>query len=223
MCLQLPFNQIVSLAARGRKAREGAFFDPIARDLWDSLELHVDGVPTEEQMGRAFADTLAVDHLVSAWLHARPGLPILEIGACLSTRFARVPALESRYITVDEPAIANLRRELFEGEAESLWQLSASLEKTDWLERVLASKAPVCVVLEGVLSALHRDDAIAIVDNLAIHLSRGSQIIATFDDTGRVAPGPGKALQLSFEGHVATYPCLRTRKATSGMIVAEAT
>ena len=222
MCLQLPFNQIVSLAARGRKAREGAFFDPIAQDLWESLELHVDGVPTEEQMGRAFADTLAVDHLVSDWLLLRPGLPVLEIGACLSTRFARVASLGSRYITVDEPAIASLRRELFEGDSDSLCQLSGNLEKADWLARVLAARSPVCVVLEGVLSALQRDDAIAVMDNLAIHLLRGSQIIATFDDSSRVMPAPGGSVRLSLGGSCATYPGLRTRMVTKTLVVADA-
>lgn len=220
MCLSLPFNQIVSLAARGLEAREGRFFDPIARDLWESLEAHVDGVPTKEQMRRSLADTLAVDHVVAGWLMSHPGQPIVEIGACLSTRFARLAALDAPFVTVDEPVIAELRRELFDGEAASLSQLGAHLERADWLDRA-TSRTATCVVLEGVLTALHRDDAMRIVDNLTAKLARGSVVVATFDDPTRAAPCAGGSMRVRFGELEVRYPCLRTRAVTSRFVLAE--
>ena len=222
MCLELPFNQIASLAARGQKAREGAFYDPIAADLWDCLEQHIDSVPSNEQMGRAFAETVAVDRWVADWHELRPGSAVLEIGAGLSTRFARSFAREARYITVDEPAIAELRRELFDGDCEALWQLSGHLEKADWLARVLAPRRPVCVVLEGVLSALHPTDALALLDNLATQLRPGSRVIATFSDGARLTPAQGTSLRLACGASSVCYPGLRTQEVSSRMVVAEA-
>ena len=212
MCLELPFNQIASLAARGQKAREGAFYDPIAADLWDCLEQHIDGRPSAEQMGRAFAETVAVDRWVADWHELRPGSAVLEIGACLSTRFARTFAREARYITVDEPAIAELRRELFDGDADALLQLSGHLEKADWLGRVLAPRRAVCVILEGVLSALHPADSIAMLD----------RVIATFSEGTQLTPAQGASLRLARGASSVCYPGLRTQEVSSRMVVAEA-
>jgi O-methyltransferase involved in polyketide biosynthesis len=173
-------------------------------------------------MDRAFAETLAVDRLVAAWHELRPGSPVLEIGAGLSTRFARVSALDARFITVDEPAVAELRRELFDGDYEALWQLSGHLEKADWLTRVLAPKRPVCVVLEGVLSALHPTDALALLDNLATQLRPSSRIIATFSERTQITPAQGGCLRLACGASSVCYPGLRTHSVSSSLVVAEA-
>ena len=147
---------------------------------------------------------------------------VLEIGACLSTRFARTFAREARYITVDEPAIAELRRELFDGDADALLQLSGHLEKADWLTRVLAPRRAVCVILEGVLSALHPADSVAMLDNLATQLRPGSRVIATFSEGAQLTPAQGASLRLACGASSVCYPGLRTREVSSRMVVAEA-
>jgi O-methyltransferase involved in polyketide biosynthesis len=165
----------------------------------------------------------AVDAVVRLCVEAQPFATVVEVGACLSTRFTRVVGGAAPYITVDEPAIAGLRRELFDGDQARLVQLSAALEQPGWAREVFGRGRTAVVVMEDLLSALVPEDAFALVENVGRFLARGSSIVVSvgpagsvvFDDSARCL-----CLMSRHTGQAVRFPSLRRRSCGSSPEVA---
>jgi O-methyltransferase involved in polyketide biosynthesis len=211
MCLELPHSQVMSLASLGL---DPSFDDPVARDLWQSLARHFDASPSPTRMRGAVAHARDIDAVVARWVAVHPGLPIVEVGAFLSTRFARVELGGAQYLTVDEPEVAELRRELFEGHCAALVSIAAQLEDASWVLELAATRSPMLVVLGDLLGSVHPDDGLVLLENLSRFLPRRSWLVAsaTIEGAARV-DGSGRSLCLSLDGlrrpRAASFPALR--------------
>lgn len=215
MCLELPHSQVMSLASIGL---DPSFGDPVAQDLWQSLARHFDARPSPARMRSAIEQARDLDAVVERWVALHPGLTIVEVGACLSTRFARVELGGAQYVTVDEPELAELRRELFEGERAELWGVGAALEEASWVLELSARRSPMLVLLGDLLGATHPSDGMLILHNLARFLPRRSWLVAsaTIEGAARV-DGSGPSLRLWIDGRrgleAPTFPSLRRLRA----------
>jgi O-methyltransferase involved in polyketide biosynthesis len=211
MCVELPRSQVESLAALGL---DPSFDDPVAKDLWQSLERHLGAVPSPTRMRSATARARDVDAVVKRWIARHPGLPVVELGAFLSTRFARTLIGCAQYLTVDEPPVAALRRGLFEGQCDHLVTLGAPLEDASWVLELASRRCPLSVVMESALGVLDPDDVVVVLHHLSRFLPRRSWVVVGASLEGAVrVDGSAPSLRLSIEtkqGLLApSFPALR--------------
>lgn len=159
--------------------------DAEAERVWSALGV-APGAVADRAMVAAARRTRCIDRLARRWSRRHPGGTLVEVGAGLSTRHARLADLDATYVTVDEPPLAALRRSLFTSRPRRR-VLDAALEDRAWCRRVVGLGAPVMVLIPDALVDLHPDDAIDLLLALAAELPAGSPVVAVHGSRTRLA------------------------------------
>lgn len=166
---------IVTLRARVEEhARaDGILVDPLAAEWWTHVtwDPELDGWKGQRSLIAMRADD--IDRVVAAYAAERAVHSVVELGAGLSTRHARLAALpHQHWLDVDLPEVVSLRR---------VWgvthaQLACSVLDHTWMDHVPGPPDAHVFILEGLLYYLPRAE----VDALFLALRRrfaGSVIV----------------------------------------------
>lgn len=185
--VDVSFTNAATLAASAHTGERWPWLprDPEAERLWSALGVAAGAIPDAE-LGAAARRTRCIDRLARRWSARHPGGTIVEVGAGLSTRHARLADLDATYVTVDEPPVAALRRSLFTSRPRRR-VVAAALEDRAWCRRVARLGAPVMVLIPDALVDLHADDAVDLLLALAAELPAGSPVVAVHGSRTRLA------------------------------------
>ncbi|MDP2311975.1 MAG: class I SAM-dependent methyltransferase [Pseudomonadota bacterium] len=196
--------------AEARRAFPSLGFEDAAAEAI-AARLVYEGAPTmrghRAAVHGSIVRTQIVDEAARAFLSAHPGCTVLTLGAGLCTRRARLGAAAasgSRWIDVDLPAVAALRRGVF---PEAVL-VTGDLAAAGFVDRVLGAlppEQPCLVIAEGVLMFLDPAGADRVFEALHARLPAGSAIV--FD---RTHPAVVRTRRLV----AAVYPSIRVTGAT---------
>lgn len=177
--IDIPLTSVVSLAAcafAGGGANVSP--DPVAESVWERLGADAARLSVLElDAARERAATL--DEHARRWAGQHPNGTIVELGAGLSTRHARLADLSVAYVAIDEPPLASLREELFVRPLPYV-QVAMALEDRRWSRAVVAASREVLVLVPDAWVDLHPEDVVATAVALSAELPRGTTIIAAY-------------------------------------------
>ena len=118
--------------------------------------------------------TLQFDDWLRDWLAANPGGTVADVGVGLNTRFERCDDGVCHFLEVDLPDSMAVRRDFFArgifAENPRRTLLAGSVLDDEWLDRLLESPPPYCVIIEGVLMYLPEADVRRVIDRLGDRL-----------------------------------------------------
>ena len=181
------------------------FRDPLAEHVWQSLGADASRL-SDIELRAALGRSLLIDKYVQRWMHGRRDGRVVELGSGLSTRYARLPYMARPLASIDEPSIADVRREVFP-KPRAFVQLSSPLEDRGWVRAVVAARATPFVVVEDAFLDVRRCDVIAILCSLAAELPTGSRLAASFGPRTRFGVADDTARRASLEVRVQHQRC----------------
>jgi len=110
--------------------------------------------------------TRQFDRWAAAFLRAKPGAVVVDIGCGLDARPSRVDDGQRRWFGLDFPEVIEARRKLLpDGPRERL--IAGSVLDFAWMDAVAAEKQPVTFIAEGVLPYLEGDDVRRLIVTLS--------------------------------------------------------
>jgi O-methyltransferase involved in polyketide biosynthesis len=116
-----------------------------------------------------------MDDAVRAFAARHPDAVVLDLGAGLDTRMARVaPPATVDWYDVDVPEVIALRRELIPSAAAG-HVIAADVTDPGWLDDVPGDR-PAVMVGDGLIGFLTQDAMIALFDRLTRHFTRGGEL-----------------------------------------------
>ncbi|MGE3620917.1 MAG: class I SAM-dependent methyltransferase [Acidimicrobiia bacterium] len=124
--------------------------DPRSVEMVEALDYdfsRFDG--TMSLVGSVFR-TRIFDHWVARWLADNPTGTVVEVGAGLNTRHERLDDGTARWIELDLPDVAELRRRFF-ADTDRRTILAGSVLDDEWLDAVEATGGPWFFAAEAVL------------------------------------------------------------------------
>jgi O-methyltransferase involved in polyketide biosynthesis len=131
--------------------------------------------------------TLIIDHAVKRFLKKNTGV-VINLGAGLDTRLARLKRGDTYWYEVDIPEIIEFRRCFFK-DAERVRFLAASLLDNSWIEAVATTEeTPVLLVAEGLLPYLSVAETGSLLQLLAVNFPQAEMY---FDVAHRRLTGQG--------------------------------
>jgi O-methyltransferase involved in polyketide biosynthesis len=135
-------------------ANFSALRDPKAVEILKCLKLDLAfGHDSSLNAQLILTRTLIIDHAVKRFLKKNAGV-VINLGAGLDTRLARLQRGDTYWYEVDIPEIIEFRRCFFK-EADRVRFLAAALLDNSWIEAVATTKeTPVLLVAEGLLPYL---------------------------------------------------------------------
>lgn len=158
--------------------------DPVVVDIASALDA---GAATSRFVDIATVLRGAVfDHWVREFLAENPGGTVVELGAGLNTRAARLAdgragRIDANWVDVDLPAVAELRRELLPGTEGRL--VACSVLDEDWLDVARELPPPYLLVSESVLTLLPEQGVQRIVFTAGSMLSGATLLTDTVGRT----------------------------------------
>jgi O-methyltransferase involved in polyketide biosynthesis len=161
-----------SLAARGPKP---LLHDPMAIEVVERIDY-----PFEERFGKLFPAhaqiqalrVLTFDREVKRYIADHPDATVVALGEGLETQFWRVDDGRVRWLTVDLPAVLDLRRRVLpEGPRQS--SHAGSALELGWLDR-LDPAEPVLITAQGLLVYFQRNEVHELIAAVAERLPGSS-------------------------------------------------
>lgn len=146
--------------------------DPWAIELYEAISYDWDkfGKPSRAHALRALAFDRAIEH----YLKARPGSAVVALGEGLQTSYWRLGRPETSWLSVDLPAVIELRERLLPNEPK-VTSLPASALDRSWMDEVSAD-AGVMITAEGLFMYLEPDDVSALITDIGDRFP-GAQLI----------------------------------------------
>lgn len=92
--------------------------------------------------------TMLLDRALSAFLHGHPGAVVINFGAGLDTRHARMKCDDTDWYEIDVPKSIELRRRFFP-ETERYRFIAQSMFDLSWIDQVKTAGRPVIFLAEG--------------------------------------------------------------------------
>ncbi len=167
---------------------------------------------SDEELRRTTLVTMMVDALLEQQLTVRPGATVVHLGSGLSTRRERFGDWRGGWVEVDEPAVAEMKRELL-GRRQGL---TCELGDTSWVDAVSAIRTPLVLVSESGMLEAAAGDFHAVLDAITSRLPTGTELIFALDRRHPALPAAaGSALAFTRTGPdhepcLVRYPRLRT-------------
>lgn len=130
---------------------------------------------------------MTLDVVIEHRLSVRREVGVVHLGGGLSTRPQRLKTLASRWLDVDEPGQAEMKRELFGG-----WvgyaQVGCEPGDTSWVDRVASWEQPLLLVSESGLLESCPGDFHAVLDAVSHRLPAGTELLFAHDWRHLVEP-----------------------------------
>lgn len=163
------------------------FADRDAEELVARIGLH-EGLFGDDELRPLVLVAMTLDVALEHRLSQRRGQTVVHLGGGLSTRPLRLRGLASRWIDVDEPAVAEMKRELF-GERPGYRSVACDLGDTRWVD-ALAEGSPgrLLLVSESGLLEASPGDFHAVLDAVAHRLPRGTELLFAHDRRHPIRP-----------------------------------
>lgn len=173
-------NSLLMLTAaaspgEGRKASR----DPLAVRAYRAF--HVESIAsswTREEVLTALACVELLDGITARWARANRGGRVVEIGAPLSTRHARLADAAPLFTSLDDPPRTALRATLF-GDA-PIHQMTAAACDRAWMRRLAREERPMLVLIPELFVDASAGDVADLLLALAAELPVGAEIAAVF-------------------------------------------
>ncbi len=158
--------------------------DPLAEQVFGYLGGSMEQFEVGELRGAAFR-TYVIDRVVSDYFGRTPNGLGVGVWSLLGTRAHR---LARRWIDVDPPAIAALRRHLFPSRSHWL-QLASCLCTPSWIDAVQGASGgkPLFVLDESALP-LGAATMMSLLDGLSCRAAAGSEVLLAFDSATPLRP-----------------------------------
>jgi len=208
-------DDLLSLAGRAAARRsfpELGFVDPAAEQLARALEVEARAWEPRE-LRASVARAMVSDALVCAFLERHPDAVVVSVHGGLGSRFARVDNGRARFIELDTPDLAAVKRDVLAGSERHVIATSCSLACVGWMDCARAAvDVPLLVVAEA---GIRRAGAAAMDGFLgaaAARLARGTEIVVEHDGRAplRTSGGARGVLELPLSnGGLARFPTLR--------------
>lgn len=160
---------LLTLHSRASEARrvDGVIEDPMAVRLMEAMDVDFRkfGRPRQETALRAVAfDTRTCDYL-----EGHPSATVVALAEGLQTSFWRldtaIPGSAFRWLTVDLPAVTELRARLLPTSSRIVTCAQSALDYS-WMEHV-DSSGGVFITAEGLLTYLEPDEALSLIEECA--------------------------------------------------------
>ncbi|APR87334.1 hypothetical protein A7982_12683 [Minicystis rosea] len=200
--IDVPLTNVLTLAATAVAHTRYpwlGFRDPLAEAVW--LELGAcEGELEDRALRAALGRTLQLDDFARAWTHETPRGRVVEVGAGLSTRHARLTGLASPILSVDEAPLAEIRRAVFPTH-HTFTQVTAPLEQRSWMRRAAAPREALFVVVEDAFLDLDTGDVLTTLASLAAELPPGSRLAVSHGPRARFAVANPGARRATLEVH----------------------
>jgi O-methyltransferase involved in polyketide biosynthesis len=169
---------LLTLNGRAHQARQpnAILDDPMAIRLVDAIDFDFDkfGRKGQEMALRS----LAFDRAALQYLSEHPSATVVALAEGLQTSFWRLssalPDAEFRWITIDFPAVIELRRRLLPS-SPRITNLPQSALDYGWMDEVATSNG-VFITAEGLLMYLQPDEAMGLIAACADRFAGGQMI-----------------------------------------------
>lgn len=205
---------LASCALARRRFPELGFADPAAEDVLAKVAFDVAGLD-EPRLRAAAIRTMVVDELVRHFFARHPGGLAVALFAGLSTRFARVDDGALRWVEVDVPPMAALKRRVLDPSDRHLLAACNAVECAGWL-RILeqVDDVPTLLVAEGGLLREHPCMRDAFFTRAVRDLPAGVELVLDHDVRAPLRPASFGRAAASLEasdgaGAWTRYPRLR--------------
>jgi O-methyltransferase involved in polyketide biosynthesis len=174
---------LIPLAARALARRlfpDRGFADPTAEAIAASLAYDLTPFEADREMLRGLVErSLVLDRLLRDFLNHHPDAQVLSLGSGLSTQFERVDNSRLRWMDIDLPEVADLRRTLFPPHPRRQL-VSASVTEAGWTSVLGDLGGPTFVVAEGLLMYLEPAEVFRLARDLA-EVQRGGLAEFAYD------------------------------------------
>lgn len=166
------------------------FRDPLAERVWRWLGADASRV-SDVDLRAALGRSLEIDKFARRWARGRGDGRIVEVGAGLSTRHARMDPAALSLTAIDRTPLARVRREVFPA-PRAFQQIEAALEGRGWVRALARRSGALFVIIEDAFLDRRSCDVIAALSSLVADLPRGSVIAASHGGRARfVVANPG--------------------------------
>lgn len=210
-------DDVVTLAscalARSRFPELG-FADPVAEDVLARVAVETDRFD-EARLRASALRTMLVDELVRHFFARHPGGLGVALFSGLSTRFARIDDGALRWVEIDVPAVAGLKRRVLDPCERHVLAACNAVECAGWL-RLLeqVDDVPTLLVAQGGLLREHPCMRDAFFARAVRHLPPGVEIVLDHDVRAPLRPASFGRAAASLEvsdgaGAWTRYPRLR--------------
>ncbi|WP_052954899.1 class I SAM-dependent methyltransferase [Microvirga vignae] len=174
---------LIPFAARALARRlfpSRGFADPAAEAIAARLACDLTPFEADREMLRGLVErSLVLDQLLRDFLKHHPDAQVLSLGSGLSTQFERLDNGRLRWVDVDLPEVAELRRTLFPPHPRRHLVI-ASVTEVGWTSRLGSLQGPTFVVAEGLLMYLERAQVLQLARDLA-EVQRGGPAEFAYD------------------------------------------
>jgi O-methyltransferase involved in polyketide biosynthesis len=174
---------LIPLAARVLARRlfpNQGFADPVAEAIAARLAYDLTPFEADREMLRGLVErSLVLDHLLRDFLDRHPEAQVLSLGSGLSTQFERLDNGRLRWVDVDLPDVADLRRALFPPHPRRRL-VTTSVTEAGWISMLGHLRGPTFVVAEGLLMYLERPQVLQLARDLA-EVQRGGPVEFAYD------------------------------------------
>lgn len=164
----IPETMLIPLWAR---AVEGDQSDPIvvdekAAEMVSQIEYDFDKFTKSKlsQLGVCIR-TYLLDNAISSFLKRHDDAVVINLGAGLDTRYARLNPEKATWYDLDVPEGIELRKKFFQ-ETEQYRFVPASMFDTDWMGAIEVGDRPVLFVAEGVLMYFEEEQVRSLFSSL---------------------------------------------------------
>lgn len=209
-------EDVVDLLARALaecQASQVGFCDPTASEIARALDIDVaHRLDDPAPLRRSLAVTMLVDAIVSRFFDEHPDGLAIGFHQGLCTRFSRIDNGRLRWIDVDLPAVAEMKRALLPACARRSITDCASERCTCWLETLgVAEDVPTIIVAQR--SLCRADAATAVLLAASRFLSARTEVVLDYDvrlPLRRSATRTNACLEIPLpDGSIERFPRLR--------------
>ena len=168
----VPETLLWNLGRRAEAARTGSLEDPLAIEVAGRLQHAFTGASQGARWHAARVATF--DNAVRRFLHEHPAGTVVALGEGLETQFWRLDNRQMRWLSVDLPAVLDLRRRVLPEDPRQRSYAGSALD-LGWLDQ-LDPAEQVLVTAQGLLPYFQRDEVHELVAAIAERL-RGSSMV----------------------------------------------
>ncbi len=174
-----PNSLLMLTAAASPGGGRMASRDPLAARAYRAFQVEtIASSWTREEVLTAIACVELLDGITARWARSHRDGRVVEVGAPLSTRHARLAAAAPLFTSLDDAPRTALRATLF-GDA-PIHQMTATACDRAWMRRLSSEGRPMLVLIPELFVDASSADVADLLGALAVELPPGAEIAAVF-------------------------------------------